>query len=120
MDSESLNPSGIHAAVIREECTNGDREMIASLYQAGYTVSDYPMRYLETAPSTILDEVQVLVFAGGFSFSDAMGSANGWELIIRNNPKLSQLFSKFYRRRDTCSLGVCNGCQLMLLSLIHI
>ena len=44
-----------------------------------------------------------------------LDSAKGWAGIIRFNARLREMFDAFYRRPDTFSLGVCNGCQLMAL-----
>jgi phosphoribosylformylglycinamidine synthase len=63
----------------------------------------------------MLDWFRGLVFVGGFSYADVLDSAKGWAGIIRFNPRLSQMFDDFYRRPDTFTLGVCNGCQLMAL-----
>ena len=36
------------------------------------------------------------------------------------NPKAKEALDKFYARKDTLSLGICNGCQLMVeLNLIN-
>ncbi len=62
-----------------------------------------------------LDEFQGLVFPGGFSYMDVLGSAKGWAGTILFNEKLKEMFDRFYAREDTFSLGVCNGAQLMQL-----
>lgn len=101
-------------AVIREEGTNGDAEMRALFQTAGFKVYDFAMTYLLSGRVS-LDDVQMVAFAGGFSYMDVLGSGVGWSAVIRNNEKLSAMFDRFYNRRDTLSLGVCNGCQLMAL-----
>ncbi len=101
-------------AVLREEGTNGDREMSAALYLAGLDPWDITMSDL-LAARTNLDGFQGLVFPGGFSFMDVFESAKGWAGVIRFNPLLREMFDRFYARPDTFSLGVCNGCQLMAL-----
>lgn len=101
-------------AVLREEGTNGDREMQAALAAAGLAPWDVTMSDL-LAGRISLDQFQGIVFAGGFSFMDVFDSAKGWAGIIRFNDKLKAMFDRFYAREDTFSLGVCNGCQLMAL-----
>ena len=101
------------AAIIREKGTNGDREMAWSLYQAGFSVKDVMMTDLITGRET-LDEVQMIVFCGGFSNSDVLGSAKGWAGAFLYNPKAKEALDRFYAREDTLSLGICNGCQLMV------
>ena len=112
-------PSGFKAAIIREKGVNGDREMAYSLYLAGFEVKDVHMTDLISGRET-LDEVNFIVFVGGFSNSDVLGSAKGWAGAFLYNEKAKQALDKFYAREDTLSLGVCNGCQLMLeLDLIN-
>ena len=101
------------AAIIREKGTNGEREMAWSLYLAGFDVKDVMMTDLITGRET-LDEVQMIVFCGGFSNSDVLGSAKGWAGAFLYNPKAKEALDRFYARPDTLSLGICNGCQLMV------
>jgi phosphoribosylformylglycinamidine synthase len=106
----SKNPK---AAIIREKGTNGDREMAYSLYLAGFDVKDVTMTDLITGRET-LEEIQMIVFCGGFSNSDVLGSAKGWAGAFLFNPKAKEALDRFYARPDTLSLGICNGCQLMV------
>ncbi|MBQ6192110.1 MAG: phosphoribosylformylglycinamidine synthase [Bacteroidaceae bacterium] len=119
-----LNPdrrekSGIRAAIIREKGTNGEREMAYMLYLAGFDVKDVMMTDLISGRET-LDDINFIVFCGGFSNSDVLGSAKGWAGAFLYNPKAKEALDRFYSRPDTLSLGVCNGCQLMVeLGLIE-
>ena len=101
------------AAIIREKGVNGDREMAYSLWLAGFEVKDIHMTDL-IAGRENLEDVQMIVFVGGFSNSDVLGSAKGWAGAFLYNPKAKQALDNFYARPDTLSLGVCNGCQLMV------
>ena len=101
------------AAIIREKGTNGEREMAYSLYLAGFDVKDVMMTDLITGRET-LDEINLIVFCGGFSNSDVLGSAKGWAGAFLYNPKAKEALDRFYARKDTLSLGICNGCQLMV------
>ncbi len=101
------------AAIIREKGTNGEREMAYSLYLAGFDVKDVMMTDLIAGRET-LDEVQMIVFCGGFSNSDVLGSAKGWAGAFLFNEKAREALDRFYSRPDTLSLGICNGCQLMV------
>lgn len=101
-------------AIIREEGSNGDREMASAFYLAGFEVWDVTMTDLQEGRIT-LDEFVGIAFVGGFSYADVLDSAKGWAGVIRFNEKLREMFDKFYNRPDTFSLGVCNGCQLMAL-----
>lgn len=106
--------SAVSIAVVRQEGSNGDREMCSAFHSAGFTVMDVHMRDIE-AGRVNLDAVRGMAFVGGFSFADVMDSAKGWAGCIRFNTVLQKAFEHFYQRTDTFSLGVCNGCQLMAL-----
>uniref|UniRef100_A0A8C2PS13 Phosphoribosylformylglycinamidine synthase n=1 Tax=Cyprinus carpio TaxID=7962 RepID=A0A8C2PS13_CYPCA len=101
-------------AVMREEGSNGDREIAASLFMAGFEVWDVAMQDL-CSGSTTLDPFRAVVFVGGFRYADVLGSAKGWAATVTFNPKAREEFDRFRNRDDTLSLGVCNGCQLMAL-----
>jgi phosphoribosylformylglycinamidine synthase len=108
-----LNGQSPKAAIIREKGTNGEREMAYMLYLAGFDVKDVMMTDLITGRET-LDDINFIVFCGGFSNSDVLGSAKGWAGAFLYNPKAKEALDRFYARKDTLSLGVCNGCQLMV------
>jgi phosphoribosylformylglycinamidine synthase len=119
IDLRRRESSGIKAAIIREKGVNGDREMAYMLYLAGFDVKDVHMTDLIAGRET-LEEINLIVFVGGFSNSDVLGSAKGWAGAFRYNEKAQMALENFYRREDTLSLGVCNGCQLMVeLGLIE-
>lgn len=119
IDLKRRKPSGIKAAIIREKGVNGDREMAYMLYLAGFDVKDVHMTDLITGREN-LEEISLIVFVGGFSNSDVLGSAKGWAGAFRYNEKARAALDNFYTRQDTLSLGVCNGCQLMVeLGLIR-
>jgi phosphoribosylformylglycinamidine synthase len=105
--------SGLKAAIIREKGVNGDREMAHALYLAGFDVKDVHMTDLISGRET-LEEIRMIVFVGGFSNSDVLGSAKGWAGAFKYNEKARIALERFYARNDTLSLGVCNGCQLMI------
>lgn len=111
--------TGIKAAIIREKGVNGDREMAYSLYLAGFDVKDVHMTDLMSGRET-LEDVNMIVFCGGFSNSDVLGSAKGWASGFVWNEKAKKALENFYKRTDTLSLGICNGCQVMIeLNLIN-
>jgi phosphoribosylformylglycinamidine synthase len=119
IDPKRRKPSGIKAAIIREKGVNGDREMAYSLYLAGFDVKDIHMTDLVSGREDLTD-VSMIVFVGGFSNSDVLGSAKGWAGAFLYNPKAKAALDNFYNRPDTLSLGVCNGCQLMMeLGLVN-
>jgi len=101
-------------AILREEGSNGDREMTSAFYQAGFSPWDITMTDLISGRMT-LERFRGLVAVGGFSYADVPESAKGWAAAIRFNERLRKMFDDFYNRSDTFSLGVCNGCQLFAL-----
>ncbi|KAK4739932.1 hypothetical protein R3W88_003629 [Solanum pinnatisectum] len=112
--SFQLENSKPKVAVIREEGSNGDREMAAAFYAAGFEPWDVAMSDLLNGDIK-LDEFRGIVFVGDFSYADVLDSAKGWAASICFNQPLLNQFQAFYNRPDTFSLGVCNGCQLMAL-----
>ncbi|WP_279054169.1 phosphoribosylformylglycinamidine synthase [Hoylesella timonensis] len=119
LDANRRSALGIKAAIIREKGTNGEREMAYALYLAGFDVKDVMMTDLISGRET-LEDIHMIVFCGGFSNSDVLGSAKGWAGAFLYNPKAKEALDKFYARKDTLSLGICNGCQLMVeLNLIN-
>ena len=111
--------SGIRAAVIREKGCQCERETAWALHLAGFDVKDVHMTDLISGRET-LEEVNMIVFVGGFSNSDVLGSAKGWAGAFKFNEKARQALENFYKREDTLSLGICNGCQLAVeLGLIY-
>ena len=117
--SPKRKQSEIKAAIIREKGTNGEREMAYALYLAGFDVKDVHMTDLASGRET-LEDLNLIVFCGGFSNSDVLGSAKGWAGGFLYNEKARKALENFYKRTDTLSLGICNGCQLMVeLNLIN-
>lgn len=98
--------------IIREEGCNSDREMASAFYHAGFDVIDINTYDLLNKIDNF-DNLDGIVFVGGFTFSDVLGSAKGWYSVINNNNKIKKIFNNFYNRENIFSLGVCNGCQLM-------
>jgi len=119
ISADRREKSGIRAAIIREKGTNGEREMAYALYLAGFDVKDVTMTDLASGRET-LEDINMVVYCGGFSNSDVLGSAKGWAGGFLYNEKAKLALDNFYARQDTLSLGICNGCQLMMeLNLIN-
>ncbi|UII23518.1 phosphoribosylformylglycinamidine synthase [Fulvivirga ligni] len=119
LDLNRKDKSGIKAAIIREKGVNGDREMAWTMHLAGFDVKDVHMTDLISGREDLTD-VNLIVFVGGFSNSDVLGSAKGWAGAFLYNEKAKQALDNFYARENTLSLGVCNGCQLMMeLGLLY-
>ncbi len=119
IDLKRREASGIKAAIIREKGVNGDREMAYSMYLAGFDVKDIHMTDLISGREN-LEDINLIVFVGGFSNSDVLGSSKGWAGAFLYNEKAKTALENFYARNDTMSLGICNGCQLMMeLGLVY-
>jgi len=104
----------IPVAILREEGSNGDREMTSAFYAAGFEPWDVVMSDLLSGRID-LRRFRGVVGVGGFSYADVLDSAKGWAGVIRFNGDLWRQFQEFYERSDTFSLGICNGCQLLAL-----
>jgi phosphoribosylformylglycinamidine synthase len=110
-----LRASGKHrVAVVRQEGSNGDREMATSFHLAGFEAWDVHMSDLLEGRIT-LDAFRGVAFVGGFSYADTLDSAKGWAGSVLFSPALAAQFKTFRDRSDTFSLGICNGCQLLAL-----
>ena len=113
IDPKRKARTGIRAAIIREKGCQCDRETAWAMHLAGMDVKDVHMTDLISGRET-LEDVNLIVFVGGFSNSDVLGSAKGWAGAFLYNPKAKEALERFYARPDTLSLGICNGCQLMV------
>ncbi|MEI7490223.1 MAG: phosphoribosylformylglycinamidine synthase [Bacteroidota bacterium] len=119
IDMERRKPGGVKTAIIREQGVNRDRDMAWAMYMAGMDVKDIHMTDLISGRET-LEDVNMIAFVGGFSNSDVLGSAKGWAGSFLYNEKARKALDNFFSRKDTLSLGVCNGCQLLVeLGLIY-
>jgi phosphoribosylformylglycinamidine synthase len=99
-------------AILREQGVNSQLEMAAAFDRAGFRPSDVHMTDL-IAGRVRLDQFKGLVACGGFSYGDVLGAGEGWAKSILFNARVRDEFAAFFARRDSFSLGVCNGCQMM-------
>lgn len=99
-------------AILREQGVNGQVEMAAAFDKAGFTAVDVYLNDILNSSRT-LAEFNGLVACGGFSYGDVLGAGEGWAKSILFNPRLSKQFQQFFTRKDTFSLGICNGCQML-------
>ncbi|WP_039867555.1 phosphoribosylformylglycinamidine synthase [Pedobacter sp. BAL39] len=107
------------AAVLREKGSNSERELANAMYLAGFDVKDVHMTDLISGRET-LEDIQFIGAVGGFSNSDVLGSAKGWAGAFLYNERARLALENFFKREDTLSVGVCNGCQLFVeLGLIN-
>lgn len=107
------------AAIIRKKSSNSEREMANAMYIVGFDVKDVHMTDLISGRKN-LEDIQFIGAVGGFSNSDVLGSAKGWAGAFLDNEKAKAALENFYKRPDTMSVGICNGCQLLMeLELIN-
>ena len=101
------------AAIIREKGSNSEREMANAMFLAGFDVKDVHMTDLISGREDLSD-IQFIGAVGGFSNSDVLGSAKGWAGAFLYNEKAKLALDNFFKRQDTLSVGICNGCQLFM------
>lgn len=107
------------AAIIREKGSNSEREVANAMFLAGFDVKDVHMTDLISGRETLAD-IQFIGAVGGFSNSDVLGSAKGWAGAFMYNEKANTALKNFFARKDTLSVGICNGCQLFMeLELVN-
>jgi phosphoribosylformylglycinamidine synthase len=99
-------------AILREQGVNGQVEMGAAFHRAGFEAVDVHMTDLLEGRRR-LEEFRGLVACGGFSYGDVLGAGGGWARSILLHGAVREEFERFFRRDDTFTLGVCNGCQML-------
>ncbi len=99
-------------AILREQGVNSHLEMAYAMNLAGFDCYDVHMQDLLNN-KVHLKQFNALVACGGFSYGDVLGAGQGWAKTILFNSKLSDMFSAFFARQETITLGVCNGCQML-------
>ncbi|MEI8243433.1 MAG: phosphoribosylformylglycinamidine synthase [bacterium] len=99
-------------AILREQGVNGHVEMAAGFALAGFEAVDVHMSDL-LAGRVDLKDFSGLVACGGFSYGDVLGAGAGWARSVLYNARLVEMFTAFFHRPDTFTLGVCNGCQMV-------
>ena len=98
-------------AIIREQGVNGHAEMAFAFRAAGFDAIDVHMSDILNGFS--LDRFRGLVACGGFSYGDVLGAGQGWAKSILVHYAARKTFEAFFKRPDTFSFGVCNGCQML-------
>jgi phosphoribosylformylglycinamidine synthase len=99
-------------AILREQGVNGHIEMAAAFDKAGFESVDVHMTDLISG-AVVLDGFRGLAACGGFSYGDVLGAGEGWAKSILFNARARAEFARFFARKDTFALGVCNGCQML-------
>jgi len=106
-------------AILREQGVNSQVETAAWLERAGFEAYDVHMTDLLSGRRS-LEAFKGIVACGGFSYGDVLGAGEGWAKSILFHGAVRDDFVRFFARKDSFSLGFCNGCQMFaaLRSLI--
>lgn len=88
---------------------NSEEETSFAFEQAGFNSQVRHINDLIENPGE-LNDTQVLCIPGGFSYGDDTGSGNAFAQKMRLT--LWEHLQKFVAR-DTLTLGICNGCQIV-------
>lgn len=95
--------------IICEKGINGECEMVYMFYLVGFDVKDVIMIDLVSG-CEILEDINFIVFCGGFFNLDVLGFVKGWVGVFLFNFKVKVVLDNFYVCKDILLLGVCNGC----------
>ena len=98
------------AMVMRTAGTNCDRETVLALEAAGAEVQLTHLQRVIEEPAR-LEDVQILVLAGGFSYGDDIAAGRVFGRELRHH--LSRELRAFVDRGGL-ALGICNGFQILL------
>ncbi len=99
-------------AILREQGVNGHSEMALAFMTAGFSAVDVHMTDLLSGRVS-LSTFRGLAACGGFSYGDVLGAGRGWAMSILLHPETRKMFKDFFERKNTFTLGVCNGCQML-------
>ena len=99
-------------AILREQGVNGHAEMAFAFMSAGFSAVDVHMTDLISGRVSLSTFVG-LAACGGFSYGDVLGAGQGWAKSVLLHPDTRKEFKDFFERKDTFTLGVCNGCQFL-------
>lgn len=100
-------------AILREQGINGQAEMAFAFMQAGFTAVDVHMSDLISGRVS-LSSFTGLAACGGFSYGDTLGAGQGWAKSVLHHRTVRKEFQNFFERKNTFTLGVCNGAQFLV------
>jgi phosphoribosylformylglycinamidine synthase len=99
-------------AVLREQGVNSHLEMAYAFYKSGFDSVDVHMSDVLKG-KVDLNAFIGLACPGGFSYGDVLGAGTGWAKSILLNSSANAAFKAFFERKDTFTIGICNGCQML-------
>lgn len=100
----------VRALIVRAPGTNRDSDVALALRMAGADPSVTLMGELGTRPA-MLDEADMVVLAGGFSYADALGAGRVWALDLQRH--LGDALARFAGSGRPV-IGICNGFQALV------
>lgn len=107
----SLLKKAPRVAILREVGINSHHEMAFAFKAAGFDPIDVHMSDILDGRS--LSDFVGLAAGGGFSYGDVFGAGVGWAQSILEHKNARKEFENFFRRPDTFTIGICNGCQMV-------
>ncbi|KZT22186.1 phosphoribosylformylglycinamidine synthase [Neolentinus lepideus HHB14362 ss-1] len=99
-------------AILREQGVNSHIEMAWAFTAAGFDAVDVHMSDILSGAISLAD-FRGLAACGGFSYGDVLGAGRGWANSVLLHERTRKDFASFFRREDTFTLAVCNGCQFL-------
>lgn len=99
-------------AILREQGVNGQIEMAWAFTAAGFEAVDVHMSDILSG-AVSLQSFRGFAACGGFSYGDVLGAGKGWANSVLLHDIARKEFESFFARKDTFTLGVCNGCQFL-------
>ena len=100
----------VRAMVLRAAGTNCDRESVRALELEGASVELVHLNTLVAEPER-LDDIQLLLLAGGFSYGDYVAAGRVFGHRLRK--ELGGALQRFVERGGYV-LGICNGFQILV------
>jgi len=100
-------------AILREQGVNSHFELAAAFDRAGFTAVDVHMTDVLNGRVSLRDFIG-LGAGGGFSYGDVLGAGRGWAQSILHHQRAREEFATFFQRPDTFTIGICNGCQMLV------
>jgi phosphoribosylformylglycinamidine synthase len=107
--SASTSSSRPSAIVLAAPGTNRDPDVSFALHLAGADPRTVLLAELLADPSA-LEQAQMLVLAGGFSYADALGAGRMWSLALSHG--VGDAITSFVAAGKPV-IGICNGFQVL-------
>jgi phosphoribosylformylglycinamidine synthase len=102
--------------------TNSELDTKHSLLKAGFRVEEFvfntlsPENFIQSRQgfAEVLSRTNLLVFPGGFSLGDEPEGSAKFIVNIMKSPEIRDSFQAYLDRKDSLTLGICNGFQALI------